>query len=78
MSFINDMPDAINSMCQLFADDAKIFKSVRSNDDNKKLLDDLDSLTEWSTWWKLPFTNARAYTSIETIGNIFMKWMEKN
>ena len=28
--FINDMPDAVNSMCQLFADDAKIFKSVRS------------------------------------------------
>ena len=26
--FINDMPDAINSMCQLFADDAKIFKRV--------------------------------------------------
>ena len=42
-------------MCQLFADDAKIFKSVRSTDDNKKLQDDLDSLTEWSTRWQLPF-----------------------
>ena len=53
--FINDMPDAINSIRQLFADDAKIFRSVRSNDDNKKLQDVLDSLTEWSTWWQLPF-----------------------
>ena len=53
--YINDMPDAINSMCQLFADDAKIFKSVRATDDNKKLQDDLDSLTEWSTRWQLPF-----------------------
>ena len=35
-------------VCQLFADDAK---SVRSNDDNKKLQDDLNSLTEWSTRW---------------------------
>ena len=26
-----------------------------SNDDNKKLQDDLDSLTEWSTRWQLPF-----------------------
>ena len=43
------MPDAINSMCQLFTDGAKIFKSVRSTDDNKKLQDDIDSLTEWST-----------------------------
>ena len=42
-------------MWQLFADDAKIFKSVRSTDDNKKLQDDLDSLTEWSTPWQLPF-----------------------
>ena len=52
--YINDMPDAINSMCQLFADDAKIFKRVRSTDDNKKLQGDLDSLTEWSTRWQLP------------------------
>ena len=53
--YINDMPDAINSMCQLFADDARIFKSVRSTDDNKKLQDDLNSLTEWSTIerWKM-------------------------
>ena len=49
------MSDARNSICQLFADDAKIFKSVRSTDDNKKLQDDFDSLTEWSTQWQLPF-----------------------
>ena len=42
-------------MCQLFADDAKIFKSVRSTDHNKNLQGDLDSLTEWSTRWQLPF-----------------------
>ena len=57
--YINDMPDAINSMCQLIADDAKIFKSVRSTDDNKKLQDDLDSLTEWSTRWQLPFNDEK-------------------
>ena len=55
--YINDMPNAINSMCQLFADDAKIFKSVRPTDDKKKLQDDLDSLTEWSTRWQLPLKN---------------------
>ena len=53
--FINDMPDIVNSMCQLFADDAKIFRSVSSNNDNKKLQDDLDRLTEWSMEWQLPF-----------------------
>ena len=52
--FINDMADAINSICQMFADDAKIFKNVRSNDDNRKLQGNLDSLTEWSSRRQLP------------------------
>ena len=28
--FINDMPDTIDSMCQLFADDAKIISYLRN------------------------------------------------
>ena len=35
--FINDMPDVVRSMCQLFTDDAKIFRSIKSLDDNKAL-----------------------------------------
>ena len=31
--FISDMPDVCRSMCQLFADDAKIFRSVCTADD---------------------------------------------
>ena len=57
--FINDMPDVINSMCQLFADDAKIFSSVKSLDDNKTLQDDINKLTEWSARWQLPFNIAK-------------------
>ena len=45
--FINDIPDAISSMCELFADDAKIIISVRSVDDNIALQDDINKLTEW-------------------------------
>ena len=30
--FINDTPDYVESMCQLFADDAKIFRSVNSQE----------------------------------------------
>ena len=32
--FINDMPDIIESTCQLFADDAKVFCNVNTNDDS--------------------------------------------
>ena len=39
--FINNMPEVIESFCQLFADDAKIFTSIASPNDNAKLQDDL-------------------------------------
>ena len=53
--FINDMPDVVRSMCKLFADDAKILRSIKSLDDNKALPDDINNLTEWSARWQLPF-----------------------
>ena len=53
--FINDMPDVVRSMCQLFADDAKIFGSIKTLDDNKALQADINNLTEWSTHWQLLF-----------------------
>ena len=43
--FINDMPDYVASMCQLFADDAKIFRSVNSQEDIRTLQEDLNKLT---------------------------------
>ena len=33
----NDIPHVISSMCQFFADDAKIFRSVRKVNDNNYL-----------------------------------------
>ena len=39
--FINDMPDYVKSMCQLFADDAKIFRSVNSQEVIRTLQEDL-------------------------------------
>ena len=43
--FIIDMPDEVKSMCQLFADDAKIFTSVnvRDKDAGEQLQKDLDA-----------------------------------
>ena len=53
--FINDMPDVVSNMCQLFADDTKLYRSIISPEDNRKLQDDLDRINEWSTRWQLPF-----------------------
>ena len=55
------MPDAIESLCQLFADDAKIYASVNIRDDTNtiKLQKDLDRLSEWSRKWQLPFNTGK-------------------
>ena len=55
--FINDMPEAVKSMCLLFADDAKLFRNVNLREDtNTEILQhDVDSLTTWSGKWQLPF-----------------------
>ena len=59
--FINDMPDMVESMCQLFADDAKIFRNVHIRDEasNLKLQKDLDNLYQWSQKWQLPFNTSK-------------------
>ena len=46
------MPGVIDSMCQLFAGDAKIFRSIRSVNNNRILQNDLDKLSEWSERWQ--------------------------
>ena len=45
------MPD-VGSMCQLFADDAKLYRSIILPEDNRKLQNDLGKINEWSTRWQ--------------------------
>ena len=49
------MPNYVESMCQLFADDAKIFRSVNLQEDIRTLQEDLNKLTMWMERWQLPF-----------------------
>ena len=39
----------------MFADDTKVFRTIKTNDDHCILQDDLDELTAWSTKWLLTF-----------------------
>ena len=51
----------VKSMCQLFADDAKIFRSVHLRDETSNLMiqEDLESLYRWSERWQLPFNTGK-------------------
>ena len=47
LAFMNDMPEHVNTKCQLFTDGSIIYKEVKSNTDCDQLQQDLDSLHEW-------------------------------
>ena len=77
--FINDMPEVVESLMKLFADDAKIFKAIESFKDISVIQEDINKLLKWSTKWQLPL-NINKFKCIHygksnpkhtyTIGNI--------
>ena len=53
--YINDLPDQLECMSLMFADDTKIFRTIKSTDDIAALQRDLIKLEEWSSTWLLKF-----------------------
>ena len=53
--FINDLPNSVMSTSYLFADDTKLYRSIKEESDRTILQKDLDSLFDWSTQWLLKF-----------------------
>ena len=45
--FVNDMPDVVNSMLLMFADDTKLYRTITSVHDNNALQQDIDSVSAW-------------------------------
>ena len=52
------MPDIVRSV-SLFADDANVFRSVKTSSDNNILQEDVDAVINWSTRWQLPFNETK-------------------
>ena len=54
--YINDLPDKLNSSPKLFADDTSIFSIVLDiNRSSEVLNQDLLSIKDWATQWKMSF-----------------------
>ena len=49
------MPAVARNCIKLFADDAKLYSTIRSEDDVISLQNDINNLGEWSKLWQLPF-----------------------
>lgn len=54
--YINDMPDVLTSVCKIFADDSKIYRSIQDPSDQDSIQEDLLHLCDWSEKWLLQFS----------------------
>ena len=51
--YINDMPDKIENVTKLFADDSKIISVINGKLELDKLQKDLDELDYWCRTWDM-------------------------
>ena len=61
------MPNAIKNSCILFADDAKLYRTIQTKEDASSLQEDIGSLVRWSLNWQLLFNVEKC--KIIRIGN---------
>ena len=53
--FINDLPEIVSCGIKLFADDAKIYRTVNSTEDCADLQKDLLEMENWAKQWQMKF-----------------------
>ena len=46
--YINDLQGVVGSVCQLFADDCKLYKIIKTEADQRELQEDILRLCQWS------------------------------
>ena len=52
---VSDIPSVVNSSILQFADDVKMFRTIKSFNDFAQLQQDINSLVEWASKWQLKF-----------------------
>ena len=53
--YVNDIPETVNCSIKTFADDTKLFRTVKTIDDCNILQNDLNTLSQWTSDWLLSF-----------------------
>ena len=59
--FINDLPEVVTSLCQMYADDTKLFSKVNDLQMQQQIQKDLDSLMNWADKWQLRFNSDKCH-----------------
>ena len=57
--YINNMPDMLEGMVKLFADDTKVWRAIQETVDCEALQKDLNRLKDWFRTWQLAFNGEK-------------------
>ena len=57
--FINDLPDVVRALIQIFADDSKMYLEISTPNDSESLQTDLGKMESWTHTWQLKFNEAK-------------------
>ncbi|KAK6178413.1 hypothetical protein SNE40_013205 [Patella caerulea] len=60
--FINDLPEIVQSLVEMFADDTKIFLPIHDANSHQIIQNDIHSLTDWAKKWQLRFNASKCKT----------------
>ena len=77
--FINDFPDIINVPIKLFADDAKLYSTVTSDNDNRVQFS-LNRAVDWANVWRMIFNIIKChhlYRLGRTLLKLDIRWYQK-
>ena len=66
LSFVNDLPEVIQSSIYMYADDTKMYHGINSSYDCSQLQSDIDRSVTWSFMWRLLFNPEKC--KVMTIG----------
>ena len=53
--YINDLPEVVHNAVKLFADDTKLYGKSCTDEDQRSIQEDINSLIQWSDSWLLKF-----------------------
>ncbi|XP_065658167.1 uncharacterized protein LOC136082677 [Hydra vulgaris] len=57
--YVNDLPDKINNVCKMYADDTKILSTIESKKDCERLQSDINWITEWTRMWQMQLNESK-------------------
>ena len=60
--YVNGLPEVVISTVKLFADDTKLYRVIKNEEDKLQLQEDLNNLQKWSETWQLPFNVEKCST----------------